>query len=742
MREKRSRIALWSTITMLFMAVFAVAVTTFVLYRTSFEQTRNQLEDTVKSHASLIEAVARFNKQQNQNDQVEATITTLGQIIDAHQKATGFGETGEFTLATLKDKTIHFLLSHRHYSENPSQVPMFGTNVAEPMRLALKGHSGTIIAPDYRGETVLAAYQPVPELDSGIVAKIDLAEIRHPFLFAGAVSALVAFLMTWIAAVVVVRPLASRATDNEGQISAINKSQMKIEFGMDGIIITANENFLEVMGYTLAEITGRHHSMFIDPELSNSETYREFWQQLNEGEYVSAELRRVSKAGKDIWIQASYNPILDPAGNPCKVVKYSFDITDRVLSDLALKKAQAGLAKSKEAAELANIAKSEFLANMSHEIRTPMTAILGFTDILLGNLVEPENIQSATTIKENGEYLLDLINDILNLSKIESGKLEVEQVVFSPHQIIADVVSLMRIRAQAKGLALEMRLDGLIPETICSDPTRLRQILINVVGNAIKFTETGAIQIVTRLMNLIGEETQLQVDVIDTGIGIPSDKIEKIFNPFTQADGSTTRIFGGTGLGLCISKRLSELLGGKLSVSSTVGKGSVFSITVSTGSLNNVKLIHDPVDLVSNQVDVQSNDETEFTLHNYRVLLAEDGPDNQRLISFVLKKAGAEVVLAGNGQIAFDLAIAANSEGRPFDVILMDMQMPVMDGYSATKQLRDEGYIRPIIALTAHAMESDRQKCINAGCDEYTTKPIDRKKLVRLVADAPKQVQV
>ncbi|MFK7777481.1 MAG: ATP-binding protein, partial [Gimesia sp.] len=418
------------------------------------------------------------------------------------------------------------------------------------------------------------------------------------------------------------------------------------------------------------------------------------------------------------------------------------DVSSRVASERALVEARNDLIKAKQSAELANRTKSEFLANMSHEIRTPMTAILGFTDILLGNVVNPEDIDSVQTIKRNGESLIGLINDILDLSKIEAGKLDVEHIDCSVSQVISDVSTLMRVRATAKGLQLGVKFDGAIPETICSDPTRLRQVLINIVGNAIKFTETGSIQIITRLENEEGSEPKLQIDVADNGIGIAEENIKNLFSPFTQADGSTTRKFGGTGLGLTISKRLVELLGGSISVSSTLGKGSVFSVTVSTGSLANVAMVHDLGEMAIGNIVPKVVEKSTVPLDDCRILFAEDGPDNQRLISFILKKAGADVTVADNGKIGLDLASAALKEEQPFDLILMDMQMPVLDGYAATKALRDLGYTNPIIALTAHAMSTDKQKCLDAGCDDFASKPIDRKKLIEMVASYTKSKTV
>ena len=392
------------------------------------------------------------------------------------------------------------------------------------------------------------------------------------------------------------------------------------------------------------------------------------------------------------------------------------------------------LRKARQAAETANQSKSEFLASMSHEIRTPMTAILGFNEILLENATDSTDIDAAGTVKKNGEFLLSLINDILDLSKIDAGKIELEKIDCSTQQFLSEVFTLMNERATAKSLPLTVKFDGPIPETICTDPTRLRQVLINIIGNAIKFTECGSVELVARLLDEPGQEPKLQLDVIDSGIGISDDKLVSLFSPFTQADTSTTRKFGGTGLGLSISKKLAERLGGDITVSCLINKGCCFSVTVPTGPLEGVALIHDFTDAETKVAKIEAIHETEISLDNCRILLAEDGLDNQRLISFVLKKAGADITVAGNGQVAFDFATAAKSEGCPFDVILMDMQMPVLDGYGATRKLRESDYQGPIIALTAHAMDSDREKCIDAGCNDYASKPVDRRQLISLIS--------
>jgi PAS domain S-box-containing protein len=422
--------------------------------------------------------------------------------------------------------------------------------------------------------------------------------------------------------------------------------------------------------------------------------------------------------------------IKDSKGAIVGAVQTVEDITDQWQIETKLE-------ESRRAAEAANRSKSEFLANMSHEIRTPMTAILGYADLLLsqdGIGSAPEDCRDAiATIKRNGEHLLGLINCILDLSKVESGKLEIHPVRCSPFALLSEVASLMRVRAAEKSIALEVEAIGLLPETVLTDPLRLRQILVNLVGNAIKFTDHGNVRLGVRLLGQGGLQ-RLQFDVTDTGIGMNEEQITRLFRPFSQVDSSAARKFGGTGLGLAISKRLVEALGGTIDVHSTPGKGSTFRVIIDPGPMNGIALVRqtEPTPGMASVPTAAIAGDT--TVLHARVLLAEDGPDNQRLICFLLRKAGAEVTTVENGQLATESALAQSAAGLPFDVILMDMQMPVMDGYEATRTLRSRGYAGPIIALTAHAMVEDRQKCLDAGCDDYAIKPIVRQELLATVA--------
>ncbi|MFK7789976.1 MAG: ATP-binding protein [Phycisphaeraceae bacterium] len=379
-------------------------------------------------------------------------------------------------------------------------------------------------------------------------------------------------------------------------------------------------------------------------------------------------------------------------------------------------------------AEAANQAKSDFLANMSHEIRTPMNAILGFTTMLTeAEITEEDRADYVETIQRNGDHLLCLINDVLDLSKVEAGKMTVEATHTSIPESISRVGSLMRGSAQQKGLEIRIEIADDLPALILTDPVRLRQILLNLMGNAIKFTKEGTITLaVSKREATSADRVKLVFEVRDTGVGIPAEKLNHLFTPFSQADETTTRNFGGTGLGLSLSKKFAQMLGGDIEVESTPDIGSTFRLTIETD------IATSPASPSLEGEPIMPMPDDDLHLAG-RVLVAEDGPDNQRLIIHHLKKMGMAVELCENGKDAMDKAIEQHDAGMPFDVILMDMQMPVMDGYTATQKLRQKGYTSPIVALTAHAMQGDRQRCLAAGCDGYETKPIDRARLYTLI---------
>lgn len=386
---------------------------------------------------------------------------------------------------------------------------------------------------------------------------------------------------------------------------------------------------------------------------------------------------------------------------------------------------------SKNKAEMADHTKTQFVANMSHEIRTPMTAILGFADLMLDPAQGDEDRTDCIhTIRRNGQHLLNIINDILDITKIEAGKMTVESIAFSPIKILEEVHSLIRAKAEEKGLSFSIEFSSEMPLRSLSDPTRLRQILVNLLGNAIKFTDEGSVVVIASLTQASPEGQRfLSFEVRDTGIGMSQEQADRVFERFEQADTTTSRRFGGTGLGLAISFKLAELLGGSITVTSEEGKGSVFTTLIDPGVIEENLLTDTPEEHMGLQEDTSVLEVEHGRLLGH-VLLADDGKDNQRLISYRLRQAGAVVELANNGREAMEMALAAWDSGIPYDLILMDMQMPEMDGYTATATLRERGYKGPIVALTAHTMATDRAKCIACGCDDYSAKPINLQELI------------
>ncbi|HRA89177.1 MAG TPA: ATP-binding protein, partial [Planctomycetaceae bacterium] len=453
------------------------------------------------------------------------------------------------------------------------------------------------------------------------------------------------------------------------------------------------------------------------------------WQASIEGsrEY-NIEFRIVRPDGKIRWLAGLGESIRDTDSKVVRMYGVNWDSTadhDR----------EAALIESERRANAANAAKSAFVANMSHEIRTPMTAILGYADLVRDLIDHPEALSHLQTIRRNGDYLLDIINDILDLSKIEAGKLDLDPDRMSPHLVVEDVRSIMDVRSAEKNLELIVEYASRIPARMHTDARRLKQILINLVGNAIKFTSSGEVRIVIQYTNEVhaaehaDEGGFLQFDVIDTGIGMSDEQLQNLFNPFSQGDSSVSRNFGGTGLGLAISQRLAELLGGGITVESWINQGSKFTATIATGDLTGVPFI-DPKPVILKATTNDSNESIRLTCH---ILVVDDRRDIRFLSRRLLTNAGATVDECEDGQQAVDYMKERHSSKAFPALILLDMQMPNLDGYQTAQQLRKLGYTGPIIALTADAMQGDMNLCREAGCNDYLAKPIDVQLLLEMV---------
>ena len=428
--------------------------------------------------------------------------------------------------------------------------------------------------------------------------------------------------------------------------------------------------------------------------------------------FYSTEYRIQAKDGSYKWVLARGQAVWDERGQAIRLVGSHTDITERRQAEDALKQA-------KEQAEMANRAKSEFLANMSHEVRTPMNGALGMIELVLETQLTEEQREYLETAKQSARSLLSLLNDILDVSKIEAGRLELAPGSFSIYECVQDALRMFSVTTQQKGLLLSTSIHPDVPEWLFGDPLRLRQVISNLVGNAIKFTDHGQVSVRVGLEKATDENVALHFRVSDSGIGIPKEKQAWIFEPFRQADGSSTRRFEGTGLGLAICTRLVALMGGRIWVESQLGSGSTFHFTAPFG-LGALQAATPPADHTASLTALANR----VSGQRLQVLLAEDNLVNQSLVAAVLEKAGHHVVLAADGVEAL-----AAFERQPFDMILMDVQMPRMDGLAATAGIRAAEKISgrhvPIVALTAHAMKGDRELCIRAGMDDYLTKPID-----------------
>ncbi len=492
---------------------------------------------------------------------------------------------------------------------------------------------------------------------------------------------------------------------------------------LNGIITSWNSGAEKLFGYAAHEAIGKSIHMLM-PEDSKNEEFR-ILDRIRQGERIASyETIRRHKGGALIDISLTVSPIINENGQVIGASKVDRDITEQV-------EIRKKLDLARHEAEKANEAKSAFLANISHELRTPMTAVLGFTEMLRSESSAPEYLEKLDTISRNGKYLLSILDDILDLSRIELGKVTVSHQSVDVCRLIEDVESLMGVRADAEGIPLRVEWKSDIPKRITADRVRTRQILVNLISNALKFTNEGEVKLQIGLShNESG--ANIEFSVVDSGIGMTAEQQRIIFQPFTQASPETARRYGGTGLGLSISKRLAQAMSGKIAFESEVGKGSCFTLTLPVSKRELTKLVRDPGRRVSGKKPTNGNG----TLPKIKakILLADDRRDVWRVCKFFLEKCGAKVTVVEDGRQAVDVTLSASRTEEPYELVLMDMQMPIMSGREAVQEIRAKGIKIPIIALTADAMEGEREACLEIGCSEYFAKPINGSKLMKLVA--------
>ena len=539
-----------------------------------------------------------------------------------------------------------------------------------------------------------------------------------------------------------------RVIERERAQQHANLLETVIASANDGVVITnadlsadgpeviyVNSGFTAITGYTREEVVGkpphflRSHQ---NAEISKLDAMR---LALIQGKPFKCELVNYTKGGVARWLDLSVSPIRDADENITNFSGIFRDITERKRAEeihdqfiAQLRRMNenneritADLASSLEAAEKANQAKSDFLANMSHELRTPMNGVIGMASLLADTPLSDEQTEYVQSITGSAETLRTLLCDILDISKIEAGALTLENIPFYFREVLRDTAALLRPLAEIKGIDLEIQVMGDVPPAIWGDPARLRQIVNNLLGNAIKFTTSGSVTVGAELQH--GTDNLL-ITVNDTGIGIPPEKLATIFDKFTQADASITRRYGGTGLGLAISKQLVELMGGEINVSSTVGQGSTFWFAIplrqaTADDIKHLENVQDNAPVLSNRMPVAAA----------RVLIVEDYPVNQIFAQKLLAKFGfRNIDLAENGLLALKACAS-----KKYDAIFMDCQMPEMDGFQATQKIRDEGNNTPIIAMTANAMIGDQERCLKAGMDDYISKPLKPELLRRIL---------
>ncbi|MBF0277748.1 MAG: PAS domain S-box protein [SAR324 cluster bacterium] len=689
-----------------------------LLYPTFLEQEKNTLFELLSNQVEMIEE-SQFVSSHSLNDHLEGKHgASLSEIREAFRDKKFF-ETGEFVIAQRKKDNIVFLYTPRLYFPKALAPISWQSPMAEPMRRALNGVSGTTINTDYRGESVIAAYMPLVHLNAGIVAKIDLEEFRAPFVKTAWTAALVSLVIIVVGASIfffISEPILRTLQRSESKLRSILNSVIDSIITIDkkGTIDSVNPAAEQMFSYRTEEMLGQNVKM-----LMPSPYQQEHDQYLSS--YLESGKKKIIGIGREAMGLRKDGSVFPLVLGVSEVKVGEEIIFTGIIRDIsAAKQHEEDLKLAIEAAEASNKAKSEFLANMSHEIRTPLNSIIGFSQVIMmdssyANFSEDFK-QYLENIKTAGENLTELINNILDLSKIEAGKLDLSEEDLNFKQLLQGVFHINKSAASEKKLLYRYEFDPALPELIHSDRNKLNQILMNLVSNAIKFTPAGKSVVLTARK----DREQLLLQVQDQGIGIPEDRQAAVFAAFEQADGSTTRLYGGTGLGLTITQKMVELLSGDIEFESEEGHGSTFSVRV-------------PLKKATEKAeagDLEKPKHARFCKDNL-ILVVEDNPLNQQMITAMFKNMNLQIVLAGNGEEGIGAVLEMQKTGKLPDLILMDMHMPGIDGLATTQKLhQNEGLADiPIVALSAEAFSEQQKQAHEIGISAYLTKPIDLKKL-------------
>ncbi len=726
-------------------ALFAL----FTLYQDELDQQTQRLNHSVELEKSILESEAA--KASNRDS------TTLFNHYASHPNLPPLlYESHEEILAQRGDDRFNIFI-HRHIVDEEATIsqsetdtsPLFTiTTQDQALRRATEGERGSAIFTDYRGHQALIAYTSVEIFNEryALIAKTDLADIRWPYLAA----LLLIFGITSLVAIVaiptfarLINPVLARLQDaiakqREDRLE-LKKLASIIEESPASILITDLEHRIEYVnpafvvnsGYSEAEIIGQNVRI-LQSGYTPQTVYQEMFSTIKAGRSWRGELLNRKKNGELFWESTTISPIRNHDERISHYAAIKEDITDRKQAEEELRRHRdhlqelvaeqtANLVAAKEEAEAANLAKSSFLANTSHEIRTPMNAIIGMSELLLETSLTDEQRNYLTTVAKSARALLELLNQILDLSKLESGKMTLEQIPFDLHETVKEAFNTFHASAKSKNIALQLDIEESIQPCRIGDPTRLRQVIINLVGNALKFTQKGYIRLSVRPE---GSSGRLHFSVTDTGIGIPADRLEHIFESFTQADQSTVRKHGGTGLGTTISKQFVELMNGRIWVESEEGVGSTFHFTIDSPEADEV---------TRSRYQKSCQKQSWRALRPLNILLADDVEENIELATIRLEQRHHVVTAARNGQEALHRYLLGH-----FDIILMDIQMPKMNGFETTAEIRKreqsgDKHI-PIIAMTASILKQDQDKCIAAGVDAVVGKPIDFEVLHRIMA--------